>query len=62
VTQRRVVGGIKRRLASTDRGSGLEQTPLQGALVQASVRERPLGIPLLRMDATVVLLAAITAP
>ena len=34
----------------------------EGALDQASVRARLLGIPLLRMDATVVLLAAITAP
>ena len=35
----------------------------EGALVQASVRARLLGIPLLRQDATVVLMpAAITAP
>jgi hypothetical protein len=35
----------------------------EGALVQASVRARLLGIPLLRLDATVALLpAAITAP
>jgi len=35
----------------------------RGALVQASVRARLLGIPLLRLDATVVLMpAAITAP
>ena len=35
----------------------------EGALVQASVRARLLGIPLLRLDATVVLMpAAITAP
>jgi hypothetical protein len=34
-----------------------------GALVQASVRARLLGIPLLRLEATVVLMpAAITAP
>jgi hypothetical protein len=34
-----------------------------GALVQACVRARLLGIPLLRLDATVVLMpAAITAP
>jgi hypothetical protein len=34
----------------------------EGALVQASVRARLLGIPLLRLDATVVLMpAAITA-
>ena len=35
----------------------------EGALVQASVRARLLGIPLLRLDATVALMpAAITAP
>jgi hypothetical protein len=35
----------------------------EGALVQASIRARLLGIPLLRLDATVVLMpAAITAP
>jgi hypothetical protein len=35
----------------------------EGALVQASVRARLLGIPLLRLDATVVLMpAAISAP
>jgi hypothetical protein len=35
----------------------------EGALVQASVRARLLGIPLLQLDATVVLMpAAITAP
>lgn len=35
----------------------------EGALVQASVRARLLGIPLLRLDATVVLMpAAIRAP
>ena len=35
----------------------------EGALVQASVRARLLGIPLLRLDATVVLMpAGITAP
>jgi hypothetical protein len=35
----------------------------EGALVQAAVRARLLGIPLLRLDATVVLMpAAITAP
>ena len=35
----------------------------EGALVQASVRARVLGIPLLQLDATVVLMpAAITAP
>jgi hypothetical protein len=35
----------------------------EGGLVQASVRARLLGIPLLRLDATVVLMpAAITAP
>jgi hypothetical protein len=35
----------------------------EGALVQASVRARVLGIPLLRLDATVVLMpAAIAAP
>ena len=35
----------------------------EGALVQASVRARLLGMPLLRLDATVVLMpAAITTP
>jgi hypothetical protein len=35
----------------------------EGALVQASVRARLLGIPLLRLEATVALMpAAITAP
>ena len=35
----------------------------EGALVQASVRARLLGIPLLRLDATLALMpAAITAP
>jgi hypothetical protein len=35
----------------------------EGALVQASVRARLLGIPLLRLDATIVLMpSAITAP
>ena len=35
----------------------------EGALVQASVRARLLGIPLLRLDATVVLMpAAVTTP
>ena len=35
----------------------------EGALVQASVRARLLGLPLLRLDATVVLMpAAITTP
>jgi hypothetical protein len=35
----------------------------EGALVQASVRARLLGLPLLRLDATVVLMpAALTAP
>jgi hypothetical protein len=35
----------------------------EGALVQASVRARLLGIPLLRLDATIALMpAAITAP
>jgi hypothetical protein len=35
----------------------------EGALVQASVRARLLGVPLLRLDATIALVpAAITAP
>lgn len=35
----------------------------EGGLVQASVRARLLGLPLLRLDATVVLMpAAVTAP
>jgi hypothetical protein len=45
--------------AAVDPGRRLSE----GALVQASVRARLLGIPLLRLDATVVLMpAAITAP
>jgi hypothetical protein len=44
--------------ASVDRSRRLSE----GGLVQASVRARLLGIPLLRLDATVVLMpAAITA-
>jgi hypothetical protein len=44
--------------AAVDRSRRLSE----GALVQASVRARLLGIPLLRLDATVVLMpAAITA-
>jgi hypothetical protein len=44
--------------ASVDRNRRLSE----GGLVQASVRARLLGIPLLRLDATVVLMpAAITA-
>jgi hypothetical protein len=45
--------------AAVDPGRRLSE----GALVQASVRARLLGMPLLRLDATVVLMpAAITAP
>jgi hypothetical protein len=45
--------------AAVDPGRRLSE----GALVQASVRARLLGIPLLRLDATVVLMpAAISAP
>jgi hypothetical protein len=45
--------------AAVDPGRRLSE----GALVQASVRARLLGIPLLRLDATVALMpAAITAP
>lgn len=45
--------------AAVDPGRRLSE----GTLVQASVRARLLGIPLLRLDATVVLMpAAITAP
>jgi hypothetical protein len=45
--------------AAVDPGRRLSE----GALVQASVRARLLGIPLLRLDATVVLMpAAITTP
>jgi hypothetical protein len=43
--------------AAVDRSRRLSE----GALVQASVRARLLGIPLLRLDATVVLMPAITA-
>ena len=45
--------------ASVDPGRRLSE----GALVQASVRARLLGIPLLRLDATVLLMpAAVTTP
>jgi hypothetical protein len=43
-------------LAAADRSRRLSE----GALVQASVRARLLGIPLLRLDATVVLMPAAT--
>ena len=62
--QRRAVRGVGTRApaaltAAVDPGRRLSE----GALVQASVRARLLGIPLLRLDATVVLMpAAITAP
>jgi hypothetical protein len=64
VRQRRVARGVATpaRVALTaavDPSRHLSE----GALVQASVRARLLGIPLLRLDATVVLMpAAITAP
>ena len=62
--QRRAVRGLGTRTpaaltAAVDPGRRLSE----GGLVQASVRARLLGIPLLRLDATVVLMpAAITAP
>lgn len=43
--------------AAVDRGRRLSE----GSLVQASVRARLLGIPLLRLDATVVLAPATTS-
>ena len=62
--QRRAVRGVRTPAAvaltaAVDSSRRLSE----GALVQASVRARLLGIPLLRLDATVVLMpAAITAP
>jgi hypothetical protein len=64
VRQRRAVRGVKTPAppaltAAVDPSRRLSE----GALVQTSVRARLLGIPLLRLDATVVLMpAAITAP
>jgi hypothetical protein len=61
VKQRRTARdvGTPAMTATVDPGRRLSE----GALVQASVRARLLGIPLLRLDATVVLMpAAITAP
>jgi hypothetical protein len=61
VKRRRAVRGLgtPALTAALDPGRRLSE----GALVQASVRARLLGIPLLRLDATVVLMpAAITAP
>jgi hypothetical protein len=63
VRQRRAVRGLGTRTpaaltAAVDPSRRLSE----GGLVQASVRARLLGIPLLRLDATVVLMpAAITA-
>ena len=64
VKQRRAARGVETSarvalIAAVDPSRRLSE----GALVQASVRARLLGIPLLRLDATVVLMpAAITAP
>jgi hypothetical protein len=64
VRQRRAAGGVGTPApvalsAAVDPRRRLSE----GALVQASVRARLLGIPLLRLDATIVLMpAAITAP
>jgi hypothetical protein len=64
VRQRRAVRGLGTRTpaalaAAVDPSRRLSE----GGLVQASVRARLLGIPLLRLDATIVLMpAAITAP
>jgi hypothetical protein len=59
--QRRVARGVETPAlaAAVDPGRRLSE----GGLVQASVRARLLGIPLLRLDATVVLMpAAVTTP
>jgi hypothetical protein len=62
--QRRGAKGVRTRppvglTATVDPSRRLSE----GALVQASVRARLLGIPLLRLDATIALMpAAITAP
>jgi hypothetical protein len=61
VRQRRVARGVgtPALTAAVDPTRRLSE----GALVQASARARLLGIPLLRLDASVVLMpAAITAP
>jgi hypothetical protein len=62
--QRRAARGVR---TSTPIGMGAAIEPgrrlSEGALVQASVRARLLGIPLLRLEATIALMpAAITAP
>jgi hypothetical protein len=63
VRQRHVVRGLGRPAAALTAALDPNRRLSEGALVQASVRARLLGIPLLRLDATVVLMpAAITAP
>ncbi len=54
----RVDGSGPVRLIAVDRGRRLSE----GSIVQASVRARLLGIPLLRLDATIVLAPAAIAP
>jgi hypothetical protein len=64
VRQRHAAPGVGRAARVALTAAVDPSRPLSdGALVQASVRARLLGIPLLRLDATVVLIpAAITAP
>jgi hypothetical protein len=62
--QRRAARGV-RTLPSAAMSAAIDPSRRlsEGALVQASVRARLLGIPLLRLDATIALMpAAITAP
>jgi hypothetical protein len=62
VRRRRAARGVGTPVALTAAVDPSRQLS-EGALVQASVRARLLGIPLLRLDATVVLMpAAIRAP
>ena len=62
--QRRAVRGLgKRAPAALTAALDPSRRLSEGALVQASVRARLLGIPLLRLDATVALMpATIAAP
>lgn len=61
--QRRAVRGLGTQAPAALTAVDPSRRLSEGALVQASVRARLLGIPLLRLDATVVLMpAAIRAP
>jgi hypothetical protein len=63
VRQRRAVRGLGKPAPALTAAVDPSRRLSEGGLVQASVRARLLGIPLLRLDATVVLMpAATTAP